>query len=254
MTEFAVIIPARFASQRLPGKPLRDIAGKTLIQRTYESVTKSRASLVVVATDDRGIADTVQSFGGRVCMTDEHLQSGTDRVAQAAATLQLEDEMIVVNVQGDEPDMPGSLIDQVVDALEAHPEAQLATAACPLDTPAQYTDASVVKVVCDQNGIALYFSRSPIPHARADAHNKGERVPWQLARRHIGIYAYRASYLRAFSAADPSPLEQAEKLEQLRALSRGDRIVVADAKAIPSPGVDTLQDLEAAIKRFSQAR
>ena len=252
MTEFAVIIPARFGSQRLPGKPLRDVAGKPLIQRTFESVSGSRAGLVAVATDDQGIAEAVAGFGGQVCMTDNHLKSGTDRVAQAAERLNLDDQMIVVNVQGDEPDMPAILINQVVDVLSNNPQAQLATAACALDNPAQYSDPSVVKVVCDGNDFALYFSRAPIPHARSEEADKGDRVPWQLARRHIGIYAYRVGYLKEFSQADPSALEESEKLEQLRALSRGDRIIVAQASEAPSPGVDTVSDLEDAIKRFSQ--
>ena len=146
MSTYTVIIPARFASQRLPGKPLRDIAGKPLIQRTFEAVAASQAERIVVATDDEGIAQVVRGFGGEVCMTSAALNSGTDRVAEAAGLLGLDPENIVVNVQGDEPDMPGKLIDQVVEALTMNDTAKIATASCVLDEPAQYSDPSVVKV------------------------------------------------------------------------------------------------------------
>ena len=252
MVEFSVIIPARFASLRLPGKPLRDVAGKTLIQRTYEAVKGSSATRIVVATDDDGISQAVQDFGGEVCLTSVSHQSGTDRVAEAASSLELDSDDIVVNVQGDEPDMPGGLIDQVVAALVANPSASVATAAAGLDNPGQFIDPAVVKVVTDEKNFALYFSRAGIPFARNDAEGSADRVPWRLARRHIGIYAYRVCYLHAFTAEPVTPLEASERLEQLRALWRGDKIVVVEAREAPSSGVDTLDDLEAAIRLFSR--
>lgn len=250
MTDYTVIIPARFASQRLPGKPLRDIAGKPLIQRTYEAVLRSDARRAIVATDDEGIAQTVRGFSGEVCMTSPNHESGTDRVAEAAQQLGLQPDEIIVNVQGDEPDMPGALIDQVVAALVQNVDAKMSTASCMLDQPAQYFDSSVVKLVVDRDDCAIYFSRAPIPFARVDDGSSGERVPWNLVRRHIGIYAYRVDYLQKFSSTPPCALELSERLEQLRALWLGDKIAVSDTQDAPSVGVDTLADLDRAIRHF----
>lgn len=249
---YTVIIPARFSSERLPGKPLRDIAGKTLIQRTFESAGRCRASSVVVATDDDGIAQTVRGFGGQACMTSTSHQSGTDRVAEAARILELDPAEIVVNVQGDEPDMPGELVDQIADLLSADPAARMATACCALDSPQQYSDPSVVKVVTDARAHAIYFSRAAIPHAREAKDQALDRVPWQNVRRHIGIYAYRCEYLQTFSQTPPCKLETTEGLEQLRVLWMGDKIAVAEACRVPGPGIDTIVDLERAIRDFSR--
>jgi len=248
---FTVIIPARFASERLPGKPLRDISGKPLIQRTFESAGRCAADNIVVATDDEGIAQAVRRFGGQACMTSASHHSGTDRVAEAARILELEADEIVVNVQGDEPDMPGELVDQVAGLLSADPAAQVATACCALDNPQQYADPSVVKVVTDAQGHAIYFSRAPIPHAREAGDQTLDRVPWQNVRRHIGIYAYRCGYLQALAQTPPCKLEITEGLEQLRVLWMGDKITVADACRAPGPGIDTVADLERAIRDFS---
>ena len=248
--EFTVIIPARFGSERLPGKPLRDVYGKPLIQRTYEAVQKSQAQRIVVATDDEGIVRVVRDFGGEVCLTRATHLSGTDRVAEAAESLGLSPDHIVVNVQGDEPDMPGILIDQVAKLLIKDQEASVATACCSLDDREQYHDPSVVKVVADQSGHAIYFSRSPIPHYQPTTEAGSEAMPWSHIRRHIGIYAYRLAYLGVFTSRPSCPPEELEKLEQLRVLWHGDKIAVCEAQAAPGPGVDTIEDLERVILHF----
>jgi len=252
MTEnYTVIIPARFASERLPGKPLRDIAGRPLIQRTFESAAQSRASKIVVATDDEGIAQTVLRFGGEACMTAATHQSGTDRVAEAAQILQLAGSEIVVNVQGDEPDMPGELVDQVAGLLSRDSAAKVATACCALDNPQQYSDQSVVKVVTNAHGHAIYFSRAAVPHTRESSEGSPDRVPWRSVRRHIGIYAYRCDYLQILAQTPQCDLETTEGLEQLRVLWMGDKIAVSEARRAPGPGIDTVADLERAIRDFS---
>ena len=248
---FDIIIPTRFASQRLPGKPLRDICGKPLIQRVYECACDSSAESVTVATDDPGILRVVESFGANACLTSVEHSSGTDRVAEAARILKLDDHRIVVNLQGDEPRMPGSLIDQVAGALAVNPTARLATACRPLEHRNEYENPDVVKVVRDQENFALYFSRAPIPSSRSTQSTERSGIHWSIIRRHIGLYAYRVDYLQSFLRQDPAPLERAEKLEQLRALWNGDSIVVCDAVQTPGPGVDTLADLEVAIRYFS---
>mgnify|MGYP000064779883 FL=1 len=248
---FDIIIPARFASQRLPGKPLRDICGKSLIQRVYECACDSSAESVTVATDDPVILRVAESFGANVCLTSVEHSSGTDRVAEAAEILKLNDHRIVVNLQGDEPRMPGSLIDQVAETLAADPTARLATVCRPLEHQEEYGNPDVVKVVRDQENFALYFSRAPIPSSRSTSPMERGGIHWSIIRRHIGLYAYRVSYLKVFLRQDPAPLERTEKLEQLRALWNGESILVCDAVQTPGPGVDTLADLEDAIRYFS---
>ena len=248
---FDIIIPTRFASQRLPGKPLRDICGKPLIQRVYECACDSSAESVTVATDDPVILRVAESFGANVCLTSVEHSSGTDRVAEAAEILKLDDHRIVVNLQGDEPRMPGSLIDQVAETLAADPTARLATVCRPLEHQEEYGNPDVVKVVRDQENFALYFSRAPIPSSRSTSPMERGGIHWSIIRRHIGLYAYRVSYLKVFLRQDPAPLERTEKLEQLRALCNGESILVCDAVQTPGPGVDTLADLEDAIRYFS---
>ena len=252
LENFTVVIPARFGSQRLPGKPLRDIAGRPLIQRTFDSAARSNATNIVVATDDEGISQTVRQFGGESCMTSVAHRSGTDRVAEAARILGVAPTEIVVNVQGDEPDMPGELIDQVATLLSEDSQAMVATACTALDQPQQYSDPSVVKVVIDGHGHAIYFSRASIPHARESQGDSSDRVPWRDVRRHIGIYAYRCEYLQHLSNTPPCALEITEALEQLRVLWLGDKIAVAAACRAPGPGIDTVADLERAIRDFSE--
>ncbi|MDN7141165.1 3-deoxy-manno-octulosonate cytidylyltransferase [Pseudomonas sp. JQ170] len=250
---FTVVIPARLRSTRLPGKPLLLIAGKPMVQHVWEQARKSGASRVVIATDDAGIYQACQAFGAEVLMTREDHESGTDRLAEVAAQLGLAPDAIVVNVQGDEPLIPPIIIDQVAANLAAHPEAGIATLAEPIEDVTAVFNPNAVKVVSDCNGLALSFSRAPLPWAR-DVFAKSrdtlpEGVPY---RRHIGMYAYRAGFLHDFVSWGPCWLEQTESLEQLRALWHGVRIHVADAIEAPPVGVDTPEDLER-VRRLLEA-
>jgi 3-deoxy-manno-octulosonate cytidylyltransferase (CMP-KDO synthetase) len=239
---FTVIVPARYASTRFPGKPLADLAGKPMVVRVCERAAKSGAAAVHVATDDARIAAAVREHGFSALMTRADHVSGTDRLAEAARKLGLKDRDIVVNVQGDEPLLPPRLIAQVASKLAASRAASVSTACHAIHDEAALTSANVVKVAMDKEGYALYFSRSRIPHPR-------EGSP--VAFRHAGIYAYRAGFLRKYSSLKESPLEKAEALEQLRVLWHGYRIAVAVTRAEIPPGVDTPQDLEAVRRIFS---
>ena len=245
MAGFTVLIPARFASTRLPGKPLADIAGKPMIVRVAEKARDSGADQVAVATDDARIADAVRAHGFVACMTRDDHATGTDRLAEAAQQLALGDDAIVVNVQGDEPLLEPELIREVASLLARRADASIATACHAIDDVAEAFNPNVVKVVLDREGYALYFSRATIPWAR-DAFAKGrERIPAGMPiYRHYGLYAYRVGFLRAFPMLPPAPVERIEALEQLRALWHGHRIVVAVTSGTPAPGVDTLEDLE----------
>ncbi|WP_097461205.1 3-deoxy-manno-octulosonate cytidylyltransferase [Mangrovitalea sediminis] len=243
---FSVVIPARYASTRLPGKPLLEIGGKPMIQHVYERASESQASEVVIATDDARIYQVAESFGARVVMTAATHNSGTDRLEEVASRLGYADDHIVVNVQGDEPLIPAALINQVADNLATEAEASIATLCERIHDRESVFNPNVVKVVFDHKGMAHYFSRATIPWARDDF-AKGQpaslpdHVRWY---RHIGIYAYRVSLLKAFVEWEPAPLEVTEALEQLRALWNGARIHVAEAGVTPAPGVDTEADLE----------
>ena len=242
---FRVVIPARYASTRLPGKALVPIAGKPLIQWVFERACKSRAVAVVVATDDERIASAARSFGANVAMTAASHASGTDRIAEVARAQGWAESDIVVNVQGDEPLIPPALIDQVAGLLRSHDQAQMATLGAPLTRLDQFLDPNVVKVVADGTGRALYFSRAPIPWHRDSAPGGlASQTSFDGARRHIGIYAYRVGALLQLASLVPTPLENAEKLEQLRALENGFEIRVADAVEPPGPDVNTPEDLE----------
>ncbi|WP_122423895.1 3-deoxy-manno-octulosonate cytidylyltransferase [Pseudomonas viridiflava] len=244
-TYFTVVIPARYGSSRFPGKPLKVIAGKPMIQLVWEQARKSSAQRVVVATDDVRIFEACQAFGAEVLMTRDDHNSGTDRLAEVATQLGLAADAIVVNVQGDEPMIPPAVIDQVASNLAAHPEAGISTLAEPIDDVAALFNPNVVKVSSDINGLALTFSRAPLPWARdALAANRDELPAGVPLRRHIGIYAYRAGFLHDFVSWGPCMLENTENLEQLRALWNGVRIHVADAIEAPPAGVDTPEDLE----------
>ena len=244
-TNFTVVIPARYGSSRFPGKPLKVIAGKPMVQLVWEQARKSSAQRVVVATDDVRIFEACQAFGAEVLMTRDDHNSGTDRLAEVAAQLGLAADAIVVNVQGDEPMIPPAVIDQVASNLAAHPEAGISTLAEPIDDVAALFNPNVVKVSSDINGLALTFSRAPLPWARdALAANRDELPAGVPFRRHIGIYAYRAGFLHDFVSWGPCMLENTENLEQLRALWNGVRIHVADALEAPPAGVDTPEDLE----------
>jgi 3-deoxy-manno-octulosonate cytidylyltransferase (CMP-KDO synthetase) len=238
---FVVIIPARYASTRLPAKPLAEIAGKPMIQHVYERAKQSTAARVAIATDDQRIVEAAGTFGAEAVMTDVNHESGSDRLNEAASKLQLAPDTIIVNVQGDEPLIPPAIIDQVASNLAANSQCGMATLSCPLDDPQQLFEASVVKVVADKNGRALYFSRASIPYSRKDFPNTPSNLtPWQ---RHIGIYAYRVSFLQQFVRWAPAPIEQLESLEQLRALWNGASIHVEPAREVPPAGVDTPEDL-----------
>ncbi len=235
----AVVIPARFGSVRLPGKPLAQIDGHPMIWYVWDRARSARSvSRVVVATDDERIAAAVRGFGGQAVLTSPDCASGTDRVAEAARGLP---EEILVNVQGDEPLMDPSVIDAVAAPLLADPSVAMATAALPREDPGEFVRPSVVKVVVDARGDALYFSRAPIPWYRDSGCG-----PY---RKHLGIYAYRKETLLRLAALPPSPLEEAERLEQLRALSHGIRIRVVDV-AHDSVGVDTPEDLRTVEERI----
>lgn len=252
-TAFTVVIPSRYASTRLPGKPLLSIAGKPMIQHVWEQASKSSAQRVVVATDDARIAEVCNGFGAEVVMTREDHNSGTDRLAEVAAKLGLAPDAIVVNVQGDEPLIPPSVIDQVAANLAAHTEARMATLAEPIEDVETLFNPNVVKVVSDLNGLALTFSRATLPWARDAFAQSREQLPEGVPyRRHIGIYAYRASFLHDFVSWGPCWLENTESLEQLRALWHGVRIHVDDALIAPPPGVDTIEDLER-VRRLLEA-
>jgi len=237
---FRVVIPARYASTRLPGKALIEIAGKPMIQWVYERSRASRASEVIVATDDTRIVEAARRFGAPVEMTSPAHQSGTDRIAEVARAKGWRDTDVIVNVQGDEPLMPHALIDQVATLLLDNADAGMATLASPLARIEDLLDPNIVKVVADGHGRALYFSRAPIPWDRDN------RRTFAHGRRHVGIYSYRVSALLKLATLAPTPLEQLEKLEQLRALENGIGIRVADAIAKPGADVNTKEDLERA--------
>jgi 3-deoxy-manno-octulosonate cytidylyltransferase (CMP-KDO synthetase) len=239
------IIPARFGSTRLPGKPLSDIHGKPLVRHVYDRVTRARGvDRVLVATDDQRIADAVRTFGGEVVMTSGAHATGTDRLAEAVEST---DARIVVNVQGDEPLVDPLAIEAAVRPFAEDPDLPMSTVSVPLRDAAEMLSPHVVKVVTDARGDALYFSRSPIPFVRSvgdPAAAAAEAVRRGLARKHLGLYAYRRDALRRFASLPPSPLEDAEGLEQLRALHHGLAIRVVEVDQDGGVAVDTPEDLE----------
>jgi len=237
----AAIIPARYASSRFPGKPLVDILGKPMIQRVYERVAQvSGISRVVVATDDPRIYDAVAGFGGQARMTRDDHPSGTDRLAEVAADL---DDDLVVNVQGDEPLIDPRMVESALAPLRQNSSIPMGTLKTPLQSAEEFLNPNVVKVVTDQEGFALYFSRAPIPHPRDFSNNPPAEFPRMVAFKHVGLYVYRRDFLLEFPRLQPTPLEELEKLEQLRALEHGIRIHVAFTDLV-STGVDTPADLE----------
>ncbi|GGX81424.1 3-deoxy-manno-octulosonate cytidylyltransferase [Litchfieldella qijiaojingensis] len=248
MSDFIAVIPARYASSRLPGKPLLDIGGEPMVVKVWRQAKQSRASRVVVATDDERIHDVIAEAGGEVLMTRADHLTGTDRLSEVAESLALTEEAILVNVQGDEPLLPPVLIDQVAECLAEDPDASIATLAEPIMDAEALFSPHVVKVVRDLSGRALYFSRAPVPWHReewGDGPLTGHSGP--LAQdvwlRHIGLYAYRAGFLAAYRGWSPAPLERLEQLEQLRALQQGHRIQVGLACQAHPAGVDTPEDL-----------
>ncbi|MCD4500028.1 3-deoxy-manno-octulosonate cytidylyltransferase [Chromobacterium vaccinii] len=251
MNGFVVVIPARMASSRLPGKPLADIAGKPMVVRVAEQAAKSRASRVVVATDHADILAACTAHGVEAALTREDHASGTDRLAEVAAKLALPADALVINVQGDEPLIQPELIDRLAELLTAG-DAPVATLAHALHDAADHFNPNVVKVVLDKNGRALYFSRAPIPYARDAYAADRSALPAGLpVYRHIGMYGYRAGFLAAYAGLEPGPLEQYEALEQLRVLWHGYSIAVALADEAPAAGVDTPEDLERVRRLFA---
>ncbi len=246
MTDFVVVIPARYASTRLPAKALREINGKPMIQHVYERGMESAASEVVVATDDDRIAEVAEAFGATVCMTGDQHQSGTERIAEVADLMDWSEDQVVVNLQGDEPGMPAVLIDQCA-ALLDDATADISTLASPFLSRDDFQNPNCVKVVRDVNDHAIYFSRATIPYPRDDGSD--ERAAG-AALHHHGIYAYRCGILRQFVAAEPSNLETCEHLEQLRALSLGMTIAVGVPMLRPGAGVDTEEDLQRAAQEL----
>ena len=255
MTDIRVVIPARYASSRLPGKPLCDIAGKPLIVRVWERAMEAGAYSVTIATDDERIATAAKKAGADVVLTRKDHQSGTDRLAEVARQRKWSGETIVVNLQGDEPLIPSEILQTLANALVTHSHAGIATAAAPIRTAQDLFTPSIVKVVMDQHRFALYFSRAPIPWSRDQF---GDGIPQTLPPetpyfRHVGLYAYRVSTLEILRKTQPSTLEIAESLEQLRALSLGLKIHVSLLKDAPPHGVDTPEDLKRVRRLYSNS-
>jgi 3-deoxy-manno-octulosonate cytidylyltransferase (CMP-KDO synthetase) len=239
--DFDIIIPARYASTRLPGKPLLDVAGKTLIERVYLAAKKSSAQRVIVATDDERIESEVEKFGGETCMTSIDHVSGTDRLAEVVKKMDIAEDRVLVNVQGDEPFIDKELIDHVGRVLLADTELKMSTAYHLIESDEEINNPNVVKVVVNDHQEALYFSRSPIPFHRSEATDYFQ---------HMGIYGYRAGFIQTFSEMPPSSLELSESLEQLRVLQAGYVIKLIKFDGEPSIGVDTQEDLQLAIERI----
>lgn len=248
---YTVLIPARLSSTRLPGKPLADIAGLPMVVRVAQRAAVAGAARCVVAADDESIVAACAEHGVQAILTRKDHPSGSDRLAEACAQLGLSGDDVVVNVQGDEPLIDPKLIEAVAQLLLARPEASMGTAAHPIESLTDYRNPNVVKVVCDAKGLASYFSRAPIPFSR----DHGDEAWWQTAApkaghtgftplRHIGIYSYKAGFLREFPQLAPAPTEAMEQLEQLRALWHGHRIAVHITPDAPGAGVDTPEDLE----------
>ena len=241
---FTIIIPARYSSTRLPGKPLEIIAKKPLIQHVYECALKSDADEIIIATDDARIQDVAESFDAKVCMTSTRHSSGTDRLAEVIKEQGYPDDRIVVNLQGDEPLMPASVINQVAENLAKRYEAGAATICTRIHRVDDLFDPNIVKVVSNRDGYAIYFSRAPIPWDRSHFPNPPRLPPTAEFYRHVGLYAYRAGFLKKFVMWPVCHHEKVESLEQLRILFHSEKIHVDVAKELPGPGVDTEDDLD----------
>ncbi len=245
---FKIVIPARYASQRLPGKPLLTINNKTMLEHVYHCARQTDAQQIVIATDDQRIADVANTFTDDICLTSPEHPTGTDRIAEVATRYAWGDEVTVVNLQGDEPLMPVALINQVATNLHQHNNASIATLCAPLVNSEEMSDPSKVKVVFDSAQMALYFSRSVIPFYRAEQ----AEYPENSLFRHIGLYAYRVNFLKAFTNMVACEIEQLEQLEQLRALWYGYKIHVDYAVELPGQDVNTQEDLALVERLFNQ--
>ena len=243
---FSIVIPARYASTRLPGKPLLEIAGKPMIQHVYERAVESGAEQVIIATDDKRIKQAAKWFGAEVCMTSDKHRSGTERLAEVIDTYDIDDNHIVINLQGDEPLLPPKCLQQVAQALDNDKDASVATLCTYMQSVDEIFDPHAVKVVLDHNQHALYFTRAPVPWDREHFTDKPKLTEEQLTvyRRHIGLYAYRAGFVKKYIQLPQTDLEKIESLEQLRVMWHGFSIVVPMAEEVPGPGVDTAEDLE----------
>jgi len=244
--EFRVIIPARFESTRLPGKVLIDIKGKPMVQHVYERAVESGAEHVLVATDDQRVVDAVESFGGNVCLTSSEHQSGTERLAEAVEALDCEDDEVIIGLQADEPLMPADVIRQLAESLDEHDNVKIASICQPITDESELFDPHSVKVVLNRRHFAMYFSRAPIPWDRDSFSDPATAKPTDHHFRHVGIYGYRASFLREYVDWSDSPIETMESLEQLRILWHGGRILMNISKKVIPPGVDTQADLKKA--------
>lgn len=240
---FTVVIPARFESSRLPGKPLKDIAGKPMVQWTWEQAIKSGADRIIITTENDTVAEVCRAFGAEVCITGAHHQSGTERIAEVISLCALADDEIIVNVQGDEPMIPPQLVHQVAEGLQKNASLKMATLCETLDDIETIFDPNAVKVVRDLNDCAITFSRAPLPWSRDTFGENALPSNWQY-QRHIGLYAYTAAFVKQYVAWPECELEQVEKLEQLRVLWQGEKILVLEALCEAGYGVDTLDDLE----------
>ena len=246
---YSIIIPSRYSSTRLPGKPLLDINGKPLIQHVYECAIRTAAKEVIIATDDERIQEVAISFGARVCMTRSDHPSGTDRLSEVVSQLKLGDDEIIVNLQGDEPMMPRLLLDHVANSLKNSSTAAISTMCEPITLKEDIFDPNIVKVIVDHSGHALYFSRAPIPWARGDYEHNSQKNSHETVEncfRHVGLYAYRTGFLKSYPQLETCQIEQQEALEQLRAMYHGYRIKVEIAQESAGIGVDTPADLEKA--------
>lgn len=245
MSDFRIVIPARYGSSRLPGKPLLQIGDLAMIMHVVQRAGESGAAGITVATDDQRIADMASAAGVDVCLTAAEHPSGTDRLAEVVDEMGWDDDAVIVNLQGDEPLMPPRLLQQVAANLQANPSASIATLCTAITQQQEIFNPNVVKVVMDRDGFALYFSRAPIPWYRDGFALEKSKLPQMLQYyRHLGLYAYRAGFLRRYCSWEPAPVEQCESLEQLRALWMGEKIHVAEALENPPPGVDTQEDLQ----------
>ncbi len=244
LSAYHIVIPARFASERLPGKVLLDIAGQSLLQRVWHRATRSSAQSVVIATDDERIVAAAGSFGAQVVMTRSDHQSGSDRIAECAAQLGWPDDHLIVNLQGDEPLMPAACLDQVAALLDERADCEVASLYWPITDAEEVQNPNAVKVVTDSEDRALYFSRSPIPFARAHTDIDAALDAGIVWKRHLGLYAYRLAALRRYTSSPPTPLEKSEHLEQLRIMEQGGRIAMARACEFIPAGIDTQDDLD----------
>lgn len=244
LTAYHIVIPARFASERLPGKVLLDLAGKPLLQHVWQRACESGAETVTIATDDERIVSIAEGFGAQVVLTRSDHQSGSDRIAECAIKLAWPDQHLVVNLQADEPLMPPACLDQVAVLLNQRPDCEVASLYWPVTEASEVQNPNAVKVVTDSSNRALYFSRAPIPFARGFSSIDQAMAAGVEWKRHLGLYAYRLAALRRYTACDPTPLERSERLEQLRIMEQGGRIAMAAACVFIPAGIDTPEDLQ----------